>query len=125
MMAYNQTYNLNVGDQFTVYTTYHYYTNAVLWTYDWQIVEPVSYIGSASTSVTFKCIAPSPNAGSIIQAVTYYYQSNTTSSGINKDVDDWKVYVKDNSTVSLNKSSISLDPGSSEYLTATPSNSSY
>ena len=59
MMAYNQTYNLNVGDQFTVYTTYHYYTNAVLWTYDWQIVEPVSYIGSASTSVTFKCIAPS------------------------------------------------------------------
>ena len=57
--------------------------------------------------------------------MTYYYQSNTTSSGINKDVDDWKVYVKDNSTVSLNKSSISLDPGSSEYLTATPSNSSY
>ncbi|MBQ8462644.1 MAG: Ig-like domain-containing protein [Prevotella sp.] len=123
--AYNQTYNLNVGDQFTVYTSYHYYTNAVLWTYDWQVVEPVTYIGSASTSVTFKCIAPSPNAGSIIQAVTYYYQSNTTSSGINKDVDDWKVYVKDNSTVSLNKNSISLDPGSSEYLTATPSNSSY
>lgn len=123
--AYNQTYNLNVGDQFTVYTSYHYYTNAVSWTYDWQVVEPVTYIGSASTSVTFKCIAPSPNAGSIIQAVTYYYQSNTTSSGINKDVDDWKVYVKDNSTVSLNKNSFSLDPGSSEYLTATPSNSSY
>ena len=123
--AYNQTYNLNVGDQFTVYTTYHYYTNAVLWTYDWQVVEPVSYIGSASTSVTFKCIAPSPNAGSIIQAVTYYYQSNTTSSGVNKDVDDWKVYVKDNSTVSLNKNSIMLDPGSSEYLTATAGNSLY
>lgn len=123
--AYNQTYNLNVGDQFTVYTTYHYYTNAVLWTYDWQVVEPVSYIGPASTSVTFKCIAPSPNAGSIIQAVTYYYQGNTTSSGVNKDVDDWIVYVKDNSTVSLNKNSITLDPGSSEYLTATASNSSY
>lgn len=123
--AYNQTYDLNVGDEFTVYTSYHYYTNAVLWSYDWQVVEPVSYIGSASTSVTFKCIAASPRAGSIIQAITYYYQSNTTSSGMNKDVDDWLVYVKDNSTVSLNKKDITIDPGSSEYLTATASNSSY
>ena len=123
--AYNQTYDLNVGDEFTVYTSYHYYTNAVLWSYDWQVVEPVSYIGSASTSVRFKCIAASPRAGSIIQAITYYYQSNTTSSGMNKDVDDWLVYVKDNSTVSLNKKNITLDPGSSEYLTATASNSSY
>ena len=123
--AYNQIYNLNVGDEFTVYTSYHYYTNAVLWTYDWQVVEPVGYIGSASTSVRFKCIAASPRAGSIIQAVTYYYQDNTTSSGFNKDVDDWLVYVKDNSTVSLDKKNITLDPGSSEYLTATASNSSY
>lgn len=123
--AYNQTYNLNVGDQFTVYTSYHYYTHAVLWSYDWQVVEPVGAIGSASTSVTFKCIAASPRAGSIIQAVTYYYQDNTTSSGMNKDVDDWLVYVKDNSTVSLDNKIMTLDPGGSEYLTATVNNSSY
>lgn len=41
MSAYNRTFNLNVGDEFTVYTTYHNYTYAVLWTYDWKIVEPV------------------------------------------------------------------------------------
>ena len=123
--AYNQTYNLNVGDQFTVYTSYHYYTHAVFWDYDWQVVEPVGAIGPASTSVTFKCIAASPRAGSIIQAVTWYYQDNTTSSGMNKDVDDWLVYVKDNSTVSLDNKIMTLDPGGSEYLTATVNNSSY
>lgn len=123
--AYNQTYNLNVGDQFTVYTSYHYYTISVLWTYDHTVVEPVGRIYDSSTSVTFKCIASSPRAGSIIQAVTYYYQDHTTSSGINKDVDDWLVYVKDNSTVSLNNRSMTLDPDGSEYLIATVSNSSY
>lgn len=106
--AYNRTFNLNVGDEFTVYTTYHNYTYAVLWTYDWKIVEPVSYVGSASTSVTFKCIAPSPSVGSIIQAVTYYYKNGTSSSGSNKAVDDWKVNVKDNSTVSLDESTYFL-----------------
>lgn len=123
--AYKQTYNVNVGETFTVYTTYKSNTYAVLWTYDWQIVEPVGYIGSATTSVTFRAIAASPSVGSVIQAVTYYYQNGTTSSGANKYLDDWKVVVKDNSTVSLNKNSITLDPGSSEYLTATASNSSY
>lgn len=125
MSAYNRTFNLNVGDEFTVYTTYHNYTYAVLWTYDWKIVEPVSYIGSASTSVTFKCIAPSPSAGSIIQAVTYYYKNGTSSSGSNKAVDDWKVNVKDNSTVRLDKNSLTLSPGESEYIRASASNSSY
>lgn len=125
MSAYNRTFNLNVGDEFTVYTTYHNYTYAVLWTYDWKIVEPVSYVGSASTSVTFKCIASSPSVGSIIQAVTYYYKNGTNSSGSNKAVDDWKVNVKDNSTVSLDKNSITLSPGESEYIRASASNSSY
>jgi uncharacterized protein YjdB len=116
---------VNIGDQFTVYTAYHYGTHAVLWSYDWSVVEPVSYIGSASTSVTFRAIAASPSAGSIIQAVSYYYKDGTTSSGMNKDVDDWKVYVKDNSTVSLNSSYTEMAPGDYLTLRATPSNSSY
>ena len=123
--AYKQTYNVNIGETFTVYATYKSYTQSVLWTYDWKIVEPVGYIGSATTSVTFRAIAASPSAGSVIQAVTYYYRNGTTSSGINKSVDDWKVNVKDNSTVSLDKKSITLRTDGSDYLTATPSNSSY
>lgn len=125
IFAYNRTFDLNVGDEFTVYTTHHTYTNAVLWSYDYKIVQPVSYIGSKTTSVTFRCVAPSPSVGSVIQATTYYQRNNSSSSGTNKDVDNWKVNVRDNSTVSLSWNSLSLNPGSSEYLRATPSRSSY
>ena len=124
--AYNSTYNVKVGDQFTVYTTYHSYTNAVLWTYDWKIVEPVSYIGSATTSVTFRAIAASPSSGSLIQAVTYYYRDGTTSSGSNKDMDDWRVYVSDPgpTSVSVSPSSLSLDVDEGYWLSASVSPSS-
>lgn len=124
--AYNSTYNVNVGDEFTVYTTYHNYTYAVLWTYDWSVVEPVSYIGSASTSVTFRAISPSPSAGSIIQAVTYYYKNGTTSSGTNKDVDDWKVNVNDPGPtgITVSPSNLSLDVGDQGYVYANVSPSS-
>ena len=125
--AYNSTYNVNVGDQFTVYTTYHNYTYAILWDYDYSVVEPVSYIGSASTSVTFRAIAASPSSGSIIQAVSYYYKNGTTSSGTNKAVDNWKVYVTDPGPtgVTVSPTNLSLDVGDQGYVyaTVTPSTS--
>lgn len=122
---YKQTYNKEVGDEFTVYCTYHSKIQAVLWSYDYNVVEPTHRIYETSTSVTFRCIAASPSVGSVIQATTYYYRDNTTSSGINKDVDAWKVIVKDNSNVSLNQSSLTLNVGDSEYITALPTSSSY
>ena len=125
MSAYKQTYNVNVGETFTVYTTYKSNTTAVLWTYDYKVVQPVTSIYSTTTSVTFKAVAASPSVGSIIQAVTYYQQRGTTSSGTNKSVDDWKVVVKDNSKVTLNRSSMSLTPGGYQTLNATASNTSY
>ena len=121
--AYKSTYNVSVGQTFTVYTTYKSYTQSILWTYDAAVVQPVGTIGTTSASVTFKAVAASPSAGSIIQAVTYYYRSGTSSSGINKSMDDWKVVVTDNATVSLDKSNITLHVGESELLTATPSGS--
>lgn len=123
--AYNRTYNLSVGDEFTLRTTYHNYTYAVLWKYDSNVVKPVSYIGSASTSVTFRCIAPSSSVGSVIEAISYYYRNGTSSSGSNKAVDNWKVNVKDNSTVRLDINNMTLSPGESGYIRATASNSSY
>lgn len=123
--SYNQTYNKNVGDEFTVYTTYHSRIQAVLWSYDYNVVEPTHTIYGTSTSVTFRCIAPSPSVGSVIQATTYYYKDNTTSSGVNKDVDSWKVIVKDNSKVSLDQSSLTMNVGEESYLTASVSGSSY
>lgn len=123
--SYNQTYNMNVGDEFTVYTTYHSRIQAVLWSYDYNVVEPTHTIYGTSTSVTFRCIAPSPSVGSVIQATTYYYKDNTTSSGVNKDVDSWKVIVKDNSNVFLDQSSLTMNVGEECYLTASLSNSSY
>ena len=124
-LAYNDTYEVNVGETFTVYTTYKSNTYAILWTYDNSKLQPQTTIYSTTNSVIFKAIAPTNTPGTIIQATTYYYQDGTTSSGANKYVDDWKVIVRDNSTVSLNKSSITLDSGGYEYLTATASNSSY
>ena len=52
--AYNQTYNVKVGDTFTVYTTYHSDITAVLWTIPYDYVEPASYIGPAATSAKFR-----------------------------------------------------------------------
>lgn len=124
-LAFNQTYELNVGDEFTVYTTYKSGTYAVQWDYDSNIVEPVSYIGSASTSVRFRAKAPSPSVGSVIQAVTYYMRNGTTSSGANRWIDDWKVYVKDNSTVSIDVGNFTLSPGDYQYVNAIVSNSGY
>lgn len=123
--AYKNTYNVAVGQTFTVYTTYKSYTQSILWNYDATVVRPVGAIGATSTSVTFKAVGASPSAGSIIQATTYYYRSGTTSSGMNKSVDDWKVTVNDNSTVSLDHNSLTLHVGESALLTATVSNSSY
>lgn len=123
--AYNSTYEVNVGETFTVYTTYKANTYAVLWDFDWSVVEPVGQIYETSTSVTFRAIAPSPSVGSVIQAVTYYYRSGTSASGANKSVDNWKVIVKDNTSVYLDKTSMGLSCGQSDYLTATTSGSSY
>lgn len=78
VLAQKKTYNVNVGETFTVYTTSHYYTQSVLWTYDARIVEPVGYVGSATTSIKFK--AKQAISSYIIQAITYYYESSTSSS---------------------------------------------
>ena len=123
--VHGQTYHVNVGETFTVYATRKSYTQSVMWNYDWKVVEPVGYIGATTTSVTFRAIAPSPSVGSIIQAVTYYFRNGTTSSGLNRQVEDWRVIVEDNSTVSLNYSSMTMSPGDRKSLSARVSSSSY
>lgn len=121
----HETKRVNVGETFTVYTTYHSYTQSVLWNWDTGVLELVGNLYATSTSATFKVKKASPMVGVIIQATTYYYRSNTTSSGINRDVDEWTVFATDNSTVSLNATSISLYPGETTPLRATASNSTY
>lgn len=54
----NETKRVNVGETFTVYTTYHSYTTAVLWSYDYSVVEPQHDIYGTTTSVTFKALKP-------------------------------------------------------------------
>ena len=120
-----ETKRVNVGETFTVYTTYHSYTQSVLWKWDTGVLELVGNLYATSTSATFKVKKASPMVGVVIQTTTYYYRSNTTSSGINKDVDEWTVFATDNSTVSLNATSISLSPDETASLRATASNSTY
>lgn len=85
--AYNQIYNVKVGETFTVYTTYHSNTTAILWTIPYDFVEPVGYVGPTATSVTFKAIKAT-SSGVIIQAVT---RANYRRVG----VDDWLVRITD------------------------------
>ncbi len=120
-----ETKNVNVGDQITLYSTYHGYTQSVLWNWDTGVLELVGRLYDTSTSATFKVKKASPLSGVVVQATTYYHKQNTTATGINKDLDTWRIYAKDNSTVSLSESSLVLDLGDNLYITATPSNATY
>lgn len=121
-----ETKRVVVGETFTVNTTYHSYTHAVTWDWDPNVLELVGSLYATSTSATFKVKKATPGTSPVvIQALTYYYKDNTTSSGVNRDVDTWSVYATDNSTVDLSSKSETVSPGDNFTLTATPSNYSY
>lgn len=123
--------NVKVGDTFTLYTTNHSYTHSVMWNWDTALFELQGNLTGYSTSATFKAIKESPAVGSTIQATTYYYKNGTTSSGINKDVDTWKIFVNgdggssDNTKVSMRMSSLSLGKGQTTNILAYASSNSY
>ena len=125
-LAYTQTKNVKVGETFTVDGGTYRYIQAVLWKFDTGVFETVS-VSQYSTRATFKAVNPSPSAGAVIQATIYYHKNGTTSTGVNKDVVSWKIYVADDgskSTVSL-PNSMTMDEGQIKEVTATLSNSKY
>ena len=121
--------NVKVGDTFTLYATSHSYTQSVGWKWDTSLFELQGQITGYSTSATFKAIKESPAVGSTIQATTYYYKNGTTASGINKEVDTWKIFVvgdgEDDTTVSMHMSSLSLGKGQTTNILAYASSNSY
>lgn len=119
-----ETKNVEVGETFTVYSTGHTRLQSVLWSWDTNCLELVGSLTGYSTSATFKAKKATPSAGVVIQATVYYYASQGTIA-TGKFFDDWTVYIKDNSSVSLNTSNKRLSPGNSFTLKATPSSSSY
>lgn len=124
--AYNGVVEVEVGQTFTVDAGSYRNIQSVLWDFDASVFETVSASGY-STRGRFKAISPSPKSGSVIQATIYYHKDGTTSSGVNKDVASWKVYVADDgseSTVSL-PISMSLNVGNTKTVTATTSSSKY
>ena len=125
----SESKNVKVGDTFTVYSSSHYYTQSVLWSWDTGVLELVGSLYATSTSATFKVKKASPSVGVIIQATTYYYKSGTTSSGINKDVDTFRIYATDSgsgggggqsqpTSISVSPSSVSLNVGDTYTLYA-------
>lgn len=112
---------INLGETLTVYTTNHNYTQSVLWNWDYSVLELQGNMTGYSTSATFKAKKAMELTPSVIQAITYYYKSGTSASGMMKDVDVWYVNVLDNSTVSLDPTSTTLSPGESIRLTASAS----
>lgn len=86
--SYNQTYDVKVGDTFTVYTTYHSNTTSILWTIPYEYIDPVGYVGPVATSVTFRAKKAIPS-GVSIQATT------RVNYGSIDYVDDWLVCITD------------------------------
>ena len=125
--GYNGTVNAKVGDTFTVNAGYYSRIQGVTWSYDYGVLQSVS-ISGYSTSATFKATRATTSSGCVIQATVYYYKNGTTSSGVNKDVVSWKVYVEDNEVlvtrIDLNKTYDELEVGATTRLTASvyPSN---
>ena len=85
--AYTQTIEVEVGETFSISTTYHSNTTSIFWSYDYGYVEPVGSIGSTTSRVTFKATKPTGNSGIFIQAET------TVSYGQNRYVDDWLIVI--------------------------------
>lgn len=112
---------INLGETITVYTTNHSYTQSVLWDWDYSVLELQGNLSGYSTSATFKAKKTMELTPSVIQAITYYYRSGTSASGMMKDVDVWYVNVIDNSTVSVEPTNTTLSSGESIRLTASAS----
>lgn len=124
--AYHWVRNYKIGDKFTVSTTAFGPTYSIDWNYDSDVVQPVSSIGKATSAVTFKVIGSTPSAGSVINAVTYYYKTILGQTGLFQDMDDWLIHVNgEGPIVLLDKDKLELDVGKSGSLTATLSNSGY
>lgn len=125
-----ETKTVQVGDEFTVYTTPQYRMKNVVWEWDYNVLEAVGSIGAYSTSAKFRAKKASPSAGVVIQATTYYYVTSGSYTYVAKDFDSYTIHVKDNTTVSFAKSEYHIEyetPGQSSatYIEAIPSNNSY
>jgi len=125
-----ETKTIQVGDEFTVYTTPQNRMKNIVWEWDYNVLEAVGSIGAYSTSAKFRAKKASPSAGVVIQATTYYYVYSGSYTYVAKDFDSYTIHVNDNTTVSFAKSEYEIEyetPGQSSatYIEAIPSNSSY
>lgn len=120
----DESKTVEVGETFTVFATTSKPVQSVLWKWD---TECLNLLSSTSISATFKAVKASPTSPTspvIIQATVYYYAS-VGSIATGKFFDNWEIYIKDNSTVTLNETSRTLSPGESFVLRASTSSSSY
>ena len=127
--SYTKTYDVKVGDKIDVYSTPHSNTISVLWTYDSNVVRPVTTIYPTSTYVRFEAVGKSAAPGSIIQATTYF----TYSGGSGKTFDDYLVVVKEDEpdnppvepnwdpTLTLSSTSVKLGESVTATARVTPS----
>ena len=52
--AFDESVYANVGESFSVHTTYKSGTYSILWQFDGSILEPANSIGANTNSVTFR-----------------------------------------------------------------------
>jgi len=106
------------GETFTVNAPHKTYTQSCAWLWGGE-VRPDSDIYGTTNRVTFRATAVTPfGMPCKVQCTTYYHQSGSTSSGINKEIVYWDVFVESvkPSSISVYPSSIDLKEGEGRQL---------
>lgn len=119
-----ESQTVQVGETFTVNSSGHSRLHGVVWSWDTNVLELVGSLYGTSTSATFKAKKAAPSSGVVVQATVYYY-ANVGSLATGKFFDTWTIFVKDNTTVSLDTPNKTISAGDSFYLNASPSTTTY
>ncbi|MDE5633281.1 MAG: Ig-like domain-containing protein [Muribaculaceae bacterium] len=112
------TIRVKPGETFTVNAPYKTYTQSCLWLWGGE-VRPDSEIYGTTNTVTFRATAVTPvTMPCKVQCTTYYHQSGSTSSGINKEIVYWNVFVENvaPTSISVYPSSIDIKEGNGRQL---------
>ena len=117
--AFTDTFEVSVGETFTVQTTSKRGTYAIEWSYDSWYIQPVGTITATSPRVTFRAVRK--YQGLDFKVLTRYIDNNSAKT----HTDTYRVFITDDTKVSLPVTSLNLTTGETQYLSASVDNNYY
>lgn len=117
--AFTDTFEVSVGETFTVQTTSKRGTYAIEWSYDSYYIQPVGTITATSPRVTFRAVRK--YQGLDFKVITRYNENDSYKT----HTDTYRVTITDDTKVSLPVTSLNLATGETQYLSASVDNNYY